>query len=642
MRKSIVRRFVPLLVMYLLIETIERVYVYFSEWDHIDRSFLSFFEVFSVGTITNILEMVLLFVPVALYLFLLPRKYHAGRFDRIFYSVIVFVYMVSFLFEEVAEVLFWDEFAARFNFIAVDYLVYTQEVIGNINQSYPMVAIFSGIAISALILTYATQKWTFARESEVSVWWMRLAHFGGSLVAAAVCVLMFQMTPLNVSQNRYNSELAKDGVSSFVYAFFHNELDYHQFYPVQSNALCKEVIHRQLTESNVAFIGDGENDVSRKVTHVGEENLKHVMIVVMESMGYEFFDETGYEWRGHSGLTPHLSALSKEGLFFPNTYATGTRTVRGLEAVTLSEPPLPGLSIVRRDGNKDLYNVGTVFAERGYECKFVYGGYGYFDNMNGFYADNGFEDIDRTAMSKEEITFANVWGVCDEDLFKKAISEANKSVQANRKFLQVIMTTSNHRPFTYPEGKIDIPVKTGRAGGVKYADYAVGQFIAEVKKQSWFKDTVFVFIADHGAGTAGKLELNPESHQIPFIIYAPGFIKPKRVEKRISQIDAVPTLLGLLNISYVNKAYGNDALDDGYVSRYFVSNYQRLGYVRDDVMVVLKPVKEVSVYKNSELVDDTELYVDYIEEAVAYYQMATGWREQLSIEKPKAGDDAGK
>ena len=133
---------------------------------------------------------------------------------------------------------------------------------------------------------------------------------------------------------------------------------------------------------------------------------KNVMLVSMESMGAEYLAHFG----NRQNLTPNLDRLASEGLLFTKLLATGTRTVRGLEALTLSVPPTPGQSILRRPHNAELFTIGDVFRDRGYDTRFLYGGYGYFDNMNAFYAGNGFEVIDRTSLSADEIHFENVWG----------------------------------------------------------------------------------------------------------------------------------------------------------------------------------------------------------------------------------------
>lgn len=180
--------------------------------------------------------------------------------------------------------------------------------------------------------------------------------------------------------------------------------------------------------------------------------------------------------------------------------------MRGLEAVSTSIPPLPGMSILRQEGNEHLQTIGSIFRDKGYDLKWIYGGYGYFDNMNYFFGNNGFQVLDRNSMDDSEVTHSTIWGVCDEDLFRRAVREADESFKSGSPFLQVVFTTSNHRPYTYPEGRIDIPSHTGRMGAVKYADYAVGAFVEEARSKPWFENTLFVFVADHGAGSARETD----------------------------------------------------------------------------------------------------------------------------------------
>ncbi|QWP58953.1 LTA synthase family protein [Akkermansia muciniphila] len=192
-----------------------------------------------------------------------------------------------------------------------------------------------------------------------------------------------------------------------------------------------------------------------------------------------------------------------------------------------------------------------------------------------------------------------------------------------------MFTTSNHRPYTYPEGRIDIPSHTGRMGAVKYADYAVGAFVEEARTKPWFDNTLFVFVGDHGAGSAGKQALNPETHRIFSIFYAPALLKPERRDTPVSQIDVLPTLLGLLNWPYDAAFYGKDALKPSYQSRYFVSNYQYIGYLKGKDMVVLKPQRGVEFFRDGEAVEPDGRMKELEREAVYYYQHASGWRTSL-------------
>lgn len=257
------------------------------------------------------------------------------------------------------------------------------------------------------------------------------------------------------------------------------------------------------------------------------------------------------------------------------------------------------------------------------------GGYGYFDNMNAFFARNGFDIIDRARIEKSEIHFANIWGVCDEDMFARAIKEADQSHRSGKPFMQLIMTTSNHRPFTYPDGRIDIASHSGRLGGVKYADYSVGKLIEAAKQKPWFKDTIFVFVADHTAGAGGKAELDTHKYHIPMIFYAPGFIEPARYEKTASQIDMAPVLLGILNFSYFTKFFGENLLNDNNEAPHaFISNFQKIALVKQGELTVLAPKRQVQQFAWP-AITSKNLYSPLVEDTITYYQSASTWKEQF-------------
>ncbi len=336
---------------------------------------------------------------------------------------------------------------------------------------------------------------------------------------------------------------------------------------------------------------------SKSITHYvrnsGEEKKMNVVLISIESLSAEYMRLFG----NTKQLTPFLDSLSEHSLTFTNLYATGTRTVRGLEALSLSVPPTPGQSIVRRPNNEGLFTLATVLKEKGYACKYIYGGYGYFDNMNYFFGHNGYQVIDRTSLNDDEIDYENIWGVADENLFTLSLREIDHSTDSGKLVLAHIMTTSNHRPFTYPEGRIDIPSHTSRSGAVKYTDYAIRQFFLEARKRKWYNNTLFVITADHCASSAGKTELPIRKYQIPLMVFSPGTIIPRQENRLMSQIDIAPTLLGLLNFSYTSKFYGYDIfkLKEGN-ERAFISTYQALGLLERDSMVILTPRKKPEVF----------------------------------------------
>jgi len=349
------------------------------------------------------------------------------------------------------------------------------------------------------------------------------------------------------------------------------------------------------------------------------------MLVMIESLSASYMGIYG----DNKNLTPHIDALTKKSLFFSHFFATGTRTVRGMEAVTMSVPPTPGRSIVKRPDNHHMFGMGWVFKDRGYDNKFIYAGHGYFDNMNDYFGHNGFQIVDRNSFKDNEVTFSNVWGVCDEDLFDKSIQEADKSYADKKPFFSFIMTTSNHRPYTYPDGKIDIPSHTGRWGGVKYTDYAIHAFLEKAAKKPWFDDTLFVFVADHNGGSAGKNDLPLYRYKIPLIIYAPAIVKAQNITKVSSQIDLAPTLLSMLHWDYKSKFYGKDILSDDFKPRALIGTYQKLGLYQNNKLTILTPDASAKTYKVKALklksTEYEEVPIDKkdLDDAVGYYQSAS-------------------
>jgi len=214
---------------------------------------------------------------------------------------------------------------------------------------------------------------------------------------------------------------------------------------------------------------------------------------------------------GNCWLTPNLSGLVKDSRSFHNLYATGLRTVRGLEAITLSLPPTPGRAVPIRTRNKGMMSLGSVLNEQGYKSVYLYGGYSFFDNMEDFFSGNGYEVFDRTDIDDKDIHHETIWGVADEDLFTLSLDTIDQLSQNNDPFFAHIMTTSNHRPYTYPEGRIDIPSKTNREGAVKYTDWAIGDFLARAKTKPWFEKTVFVLVSDHTPRGRGRSDWPPEN-----------------------------------------------------------------------------------------------------------------------------------
>jgi phosphoglycerol transferase MdoB-like AlkP superfamily enzyme len=577
----------------------------------------------AIGALFDAAAGVLGLAPLALLLGLWPQRGSepTPRLRRLV-AALLLPLCVLLVFVAFAEFTFWNEFSSRFNFIAVDYLIFTREVVGNIRESYNLPLLLAAVALLALLL------WALAWRRLRRVWSAPPAGWKARGTALAVWVLLLPAVALwavdarykEFSRNAQLNELAGNGYFDFWHAFRTNEIDYERYYRVLPHAQAVATLAKEISGHRPGDLQQHPNE--RRVAGAGPQRRLNVVLVSVESLSAEFLGSFG----NTQGLTPNLDRLAQDGLLFTKLYATGTRTVRGLEALTLSVPPTPGLAIVKRPDNADLFTIGAVFESKGYEALYLYGGYGYFDNMNAFFAGNGYTVVDRTALSSTDIHFENIWGVADEDLFTLTLRELDARQARGTPFFAHVMTTSNHRPFTYPGGRIDIPPKTGRDGGVKYTDYAIGRFIDEARTRPWFASTVFVIVADHTHNGRGRQELPPDAYHIPMIIYAPGLVQPGRIDSIASQIDVAPTLLALLNMSYDSRFFGQDILREGRThQRAFLSNYQTVGYYERGRVVELRPNGRVHVVvaADGKPAPDDALSRELQEEAISYYQLAS-------------------
>ena len=591
-----------------------------GRWNELAMSFL-------IGSTYDLITVPFVLAPLILFLALLPNRVARWRLTRLLIGATIPVSVFLLLFTAVAEWIFWDEFASRFNFIAVDYLVYTHEVIGNIWQSYPVGKILIALAAVSLVISWPLIRRSWTSSALPISWSGRLA---GIILALVLPVALFNVIS-STDKNRFASdalnELAGNGLYEFAAAARNNEMDYLRLYASLPEEEAFSLVRAKQSLTSDGWRSSDLTDRQYSIRAKGAEKHLNVILVSVESLGAEFIGA----WGDPRGLTPRIDQLARESLTFGKVYATGNRTVRGLEALSLAIPPTPGQSIVKRPNNGQLFTLGDIFENKNYDQLFIYGGYGYFDNMAEFFSNNDYRVVDRTVIPRDKIHYENIWGVADEDLFDLAIDEIDASLAKSNGQQPVfahIMTTSNHRPYTYPDGRIDIPSGTGRDGAVKYTDWAIGHFIDQARKKPWFADTLFVITADHGASARGTGDIPVDRYLIPVIFYSPAHIKAERVERLMSQIDIPPTLLGRMNFSYETKFFGQDIfrLPPG-EERAFVANYQSLGYLRDGRLVMLYPRRKVHIFPSKHAgLQHPERPLDektLEREAIAWYEAAS-------------------
>jgi len=583
--------------------------------------------VFLSGLHRDLFAALAMTIPLLLWLWLVPDRWFGTHAHRLLFLVGYFLFWFAQIFLLFVEYYFFDEFKSRFNTVAVDYLWYPHEVFINIWDSYPIVTILVVCCIVSfgwLLLVRNRIRQMWERPFSAASRFLYLAAAGALFAALAPAI---QLKEAHVSNDRTLNEVANNGVLAFVAAAWTRHLDYAAFYKTLDKDEAYQRTRRLLAERDTQFVEDGQS-IRRRVAGDPTRPRLNVVIFLEESLGSEFWGCLGRS----NTLTPEMDKLAtEEGLLFTNIYACGNRTVRGMEGVLSSFPPLPGDSIVRRHLSDNVESIARVLKRDGYSTVFLYGGRGLFDGMRSYALRNGY---DRFIEQKHfaHPTFTTIWGVCDEDLFERALEEFRELGKAGKPFLATVLSVSNHKPYTFPKGRIaEDPDKRQREYAVKYSDYALGRFFQAARKEAFWTNSIFVVVADHGARVYGQQRIPIHSYEIPLLIAGPAVVKsPSRVSQLGSSLDVSPTILGLLGRPCETMFFGRDLLQSQPEEGRALLNHNRdIGLLAHQRLVVLGLKQTVEFYQGDPKVVEMSLLPqptnsdrEIEKDAIAIYQVA--------------------
>jgi phosphoglycerol transferase MdoB-like AlkP superfamily enzyme len=510
-----------------------------------------------------------------------------------FYWVMISTVLLVFL--ELATPGFITEYDVRPNRLFVEYLKYPNEVFSMLWRGF-RIHVFTGIGFTALACWLMAQFMAPWQETAKS-WGFIPVLLSWPVVFVLLALIVRSSTghrPANPSKfaittdSMVNSLILNSGWSVIhaIYSLKHENKSSEMYGKMPKDKILEIALKKHLNELK-------DNELYPTLRHVkATKKTKkplNLVIVLEESLGATFVESLG-----GVPVTPELEKLKHDGMWFKNLFATGTRSVRGIEAVVSGFPPTPAQSVVKLSlAQRDFFTIAKLLSNAGYHTEFLYGGESHFDNMNGFFMGNGFQSVVDQKDFKDPV-FVGSWGVSDEDLFNQAHLQHLKHHKSGKPFFSLIFSSSNHAPFEFPDGRIELhdEKKATEQNAVKYADYAMGDFFKKAKSSDYWEDTVFLIVADHDIRVRGETLVPIKNFHIPALILG-GQIKPKVVESVASQIDLPVTLLSLMGLDAEHPMVGRDLSDlsDKDLGRSMMQFEQNYAWMEGNEVVILRPQK---------------------------------------------------
>lgn len=497
-----------------------------------------------------------LVLPLSLYLALVPARFFRWRGQQALLRTGLGTAIYGLCFLAVVEWVFFAELGGRFNFVAVDYLVYPTEVVTNVWESYPVAWVLAALLLPATLALRGMRRAVAGAPLEPRR--RRAALAAGALAVVVAGTWAASPEWGDVSDDRVLDDVARNGFFTFFGALRGSYASFDGLYASLPDDEVFRRLHGLLAEPAAKPTSFAPDTSLRRVHNAGPQRRLNVVVVLEESLGSEF---VGALRRGaERTLTPNFDAFAREGTLLTSAYSTGNRTIRAIEATTASLPPLPGISLVRRPQSRGLFTLPALLREHGYETLFVYGGRALFDGMGGYLGRNGVERIVEQADYPRH-TFATAWGVADEAIFHRALAEMDGMAREGRPFYSLVLSVSNHRPFEFPRDHVrPDPALSRRENAVRYADWALGDFMRRASRRPWFDDTLFVVMGDHGPRVYGEARIPLASYEVPILFLGPGVAAGERVATLASSLDVPPTVLGVLGLDYESRFFGRDVL----------------------------------------------------------------------------------
>lgn len=494
-------------------------------------------------------------IPLVIYIIFLflKRNYLPRSTGKIYVIFLLTVFSLISAF----NLNLYREWGSKINYRAIDLAFNsTAEAVASGSSSPILLSffIFLGLLKSAIFISQKLIDYRIA-DTELSL----LKKASGSFLALALLVLIarggWQLSPINQSMAYFSTETVLNHAAV--------NTEWNLIQDVINNKYGKDNPYKYYTDKDAAKIVERLFlKPSSQTVSILNADRPNVILIIIESFTAELIESLG----GEQGVTPNMTDLSKNGLLFTNIYAAAGRTDKGVVATLSGFPSQAIRSIMKQNAKQEkLPGIAQELGAKGYHTSFYYGGESEFFNMKSYILSHGYQTlIDQHSFDKKDMN--SKWGTYDDKVFSKNLTDLDKETQP---FFSTLLTLTNHEPFELP-GKPRFKgenVENKFRSTTYYTDSCLGAYLKEAKKKQWYKNTLFVILADHSHRLPGNItEYDPKRYRIPLLFFGDVMkqdFKGKRMEKTGSQTDLASTLLNQLKINPYRYKWSKDLLNPG-------------------------------------------------------------------------------
>ncbi len=454
------------------------------------------------------------------------------------------------------------------------------------------------------------------------------------LILTAVLIIIsirggFQLKPLRESyafrnDNIILGHLSLNAVFTSIRTLNRGDMAESNFFLMEESI---KKVRKMVLDSDEIFLND-EFPLMRQ-QNVGSSNNKkpNIVIIVMESWPGNLFENKYSKYNP----TPNFKNISENGIYFKNFYASGQRTIQGIQAIVGSIPNVAYDDILGSPIEQNrLRPLGVILKELGYQTIFIHGARSGSMGFNAFSKLSGFDKY----ISKDDFDFPDTkddgtWGIFDHYVFERANNEFNKMKEP---FLGLIMSLTSHAPYPIPSEDFLFYEKSIAnykwLNSLRYSDWSLGKFFDEAKKSDYFENTIFLITSDHAEGTSEKTF--DELFRIPCLLYSPKFLEPRIDSVVRSQVDVLPTIIDFMDSDISHSSFGISMLSDidGFA---FLNTGNMFGWRRENWLLIGDREKNIGLYDlksdpesgNNILNEYQDIAEKLREETLSYIQVGT-------------------